>query len=697
MTPAQHHEQLALLKSEVRKRRPRPSTGPAPTAPVAQVLVDLPLAHLNRSFDYLVPATLHEQAVPGCRVKVRFSGRDVGGFLVARRDESEHPGQLAPLRTVVSPEPVLAPEVRQLAVQVADRYAGTVADVLRLAVPPRHARVEAETPPVPVAMPLLDPDGLGSRWSPYAGGTALVSRLAAGERPRAVWTSLPGEAWPVRLAEVAAATATSGRGALVCLPDARDVARVDRALTELLGAGNHVVLTADLGPAARYRAFVAVVRGDARIVVGTRAAAFAPVHDLGLVAIWDDGDDLYAEPRAPYPHAREVLLLRAHQRGCALLIGSAARSVEAQALVESGWVVGVEAARSTVRERAPQVHVTGESDHELERDAHLHAARMPRRVFEVVRAALADGPVLVHSPRHGYHPALTCATCRQPARCERCQGPLARTGAGAAPACRWCGLVADPWSCPHCHHHALRVPVVGALRTAEEWGRAFPQTPVVSSGGEHVIDEVPSRPAIVVATPGAEPPVEGSTVEGSTVEGSAVKGGSGGGYAAAVLLDTWLSLALTRTGFRAAEEALRRWVTVASLVRPADQGGRVIAVGDPEVPALQALVRWDPAGFAARELADRASARLTPAARLATVTGPPDVITEVLAALQLPRYVDVLGPVDVGGDEPTARIVVRTSRERGAALSRALQQLQASRSSRKLPHVRIQVDPADLV
>ncbi|MBA2773738.1 MAG: primosome assembly protein PriA, partial [Nocardioidaceae bacterium] len=358
MTAPQHHEQLALLKSDVRTRRPRPSTGPASSAPVAEVLVDLPLAHLNRSFDYLVPAALHERAVPGCRVKVRFSGRDVGGFLIARRDESEHPGQLASLRTVVSAEPVLAPEVRELAGLVADRYAGTVADVLRLAVPPRHARVEAETPPVPVAMPLLTPDALGTGWSGYAGGAAFVTRLVAGDSPRAVWTSLPGETWPSRLAEAAAATAASGRGSILCLPDARDVARVDTALTELLGPGHHVVLTADLGPAARYRAFLAVVRGAARIVVGTRAAAFAPVHDLGLVAIWDDGDDLYAEPRAPYPHAREVQLLRAHQRGCALLIGSASRSVEAQALVESGWAVAVEAARSTVRERAPQVHVT---------------------------------------------------------------------------------------------------------------------------------------------------------------------------------------------------------------------------------------------------------------------------------------------------------------------------------------------------
>ncbi|MFI5427804.1 hypothetical protein [Aeromicrobium sp. UC242_57] len=66
---------------------------------------------------------------------------------------------------------------------------------------------------------------------------------------------------------------------------------------------------------------MALSRGDVKIVVGTRAAAFAPVHDLGLVAMWDDGDDLFAEPRSPYPHAREVLLVRATQQRTAFLLG----------------------------------------------------------------------------------------------------------------------------------------------------------------------------------------------------------------------------------------------------------------------------------------------------------------------------------------------------------------------------------------
>ncbi len=114
--------------------------------PVARVAVDISLAHLDRPFDYLVPASLADQAVPGCRVRVRFAGQLVDGYLLERAQTSEHQGRLARLERVISPEPVLTPEIFDLARAVADRYAGSLADVLRLAIPPRHATAEREIP-----------------------------------------------------------------------------------------------------------------------------------------------------------------------------------------------------------------------------------------------------------------------------------------------------------------------------------------------------------------------------------------------------------------------------------------------------------------------------------------------------------------------------------------------------------------------
>ena len=99
----------------------------------------------------------------------------------------------------------------------------------------------------------------------HARRSASSARSRRVSDPARVWSALPDADWPARLAQAAAATLASGRGALLCLPDHKDVARVDAALTAALGPGRHVALTADAGPAARYRAFLAVSpRGGAR-------------------------------------------------------------------------------------------------------------------------------------------------------------------------------------------------------------------------------------------------------------------------------------------------------------------------------------------------------------------------------------------------------------------------------------------------
>ncbi len=665
-----------MLPGLVRARvRPTRRTTPAPESlaevdPVARVLVDVPLAHLDRSFDYAVPASMADDAQPGVRVKVRFAGREVGGFVIARGAASEHAGSLTPLRRVVSPEPVLAPAVAALAAELAERYAGTRSDVLRLAVPSRHAATEQKDSVPVVAPPAYDSAAAGAAWSGHGPADAFLAHLAGGGSPRAVWGAAPGTDWPLLVAHAVAAAVASGRGALLVVPDGKDVGRVDAALGTVLGADQHVLLTADAGPAKRYRDFLAVARGRRRVVVGTRAAAFAPVAELGLVMIWDDGDDLHAEPRAPYPHARETLLLRAEREGAAALVGSFATSVEAEQLVRSGWAHQLAPSRDELRARVT-VTVAGADEHALARDPLARATRVPTEAHRTIRAALATGPVLVQTPRSGYAAALACERCRTPARCRVCSGPLALGSAAAPPTCRWCGQADPDWSCAECGHRGLRAPVVGRTRTAEELGRAFAGTVVRTSGGDRVLASVAAEPAIVVATPGAEPV-------------------AAGGYAAVVLLDTWLLLALAH--LRTEEEALRRWANAVALVRP---GGSAVVVGDPAHPAIQALVRWDPTGFAAREAAQRREAHLPPASRLATITGERGAVDDALTLLAPPPGFELLGPVPFGTDGES-RAVVRVPWAHGSELSRALGELQRVRSARKLDAVRIQVDPPTL-
>ncbi len=347
--PGRHRRGPGAAARPARRRsEPKAAQPVASELPVARVAVDSGLPHLDRSFDYAVPESLSEGAQPGCRVRVRFAGRQVPGIVLERAAESTAGRALAPLSALVSPEQVLSPEVAALARAVADRCAGSLYDVLRLALPPRHARVENEPPGEPPPPP--DPPPAGT-WARYPAGPAFLEALTAGQAPRAVWQALPGPSWPEQLAAAVRATLAGGRGALVVLPDARDVARLAAALGDL----PHVALAADLGPAERYRRWLAVRRGQVKAVIGTRAATFAPVADLGLVAVWDDGDDLHAEPRAPYPHVRDVLVQRAHLAGAAALVGGHVRTAEAQLLVESGWARALEPDRTEVRRLAPHV------------------------------------------------------------------------------------------------------------------------------------------------------------------------------------------------------------------------------------------------------------------------------------------------------------------------------------------------------
>jgi len=202
-----------------------------------------------------------------------------------------------------------------------------------------------------------------------------------------------------------------------------------------------------------------------------------------------------------------------------------------------------------------------------------------------------------------------------------------------------------------------------------------------------VLATASQKPELVVATPGAEPRVPG-------------------GYGAALLLDGWALL--SRPDLRVAEETLRRWLAAAALVVPHGIGGRVVVMADAELPVVQALVRWDPAGHAGAELAGRAEVGFPPAVRMASVEGGPAAVAEVVDGLvaELPAA-EVLGPVELEPERPEhgrqgetdvrERALVRVPRAEGKALAAALHAAQAGRTARKAADpVRVRLDPVEI-
>ncbi|MDQ1177805.1 primosomal protein N' [Microbacterium sp. SORGH_AS_0421] len=618
---------------------------------VARVQLESPVPQLDRLFDYAVPHPLVADIAPGVRVKVplRSAGRMMDAFVieVVADDGSERP--LSAVEAVVSPMPVLPERLYTLARRVADRAAGSVSDVLRLAVPKRMVRAEkawaaapAPTPPevVPAAL-----ERATATLAPYAG---LAAALDAGERialdaPPHPHAELPRGAWADLLASAAVHTLARGRSAVLVVPDYRDQAQLMAALGELVSPDAIVRDDSDQSGPARYAQYLRTLAPVPCIVVGRRSGVYAPAHDTALVAIWDDGDTLLAEPLAPGVHARDAALVRQEIEGSALLFAGHTRTTDVQRLVDVGYV------RDIPQTRRPSPRVVLSATREGEQ----RQSRVPSSAFAAAREALQHGPVLVQVARPGYAPSLVCADCRRPARCQHCAGPLRAARPGATPVCAWCGRSAHAWACGHCGSTKLRMASSGSERTADELGRAFPNTRVIVADGAHPVAEVDAAPALVIATRGAEPLARG-------------------GYRAVILLDG--DRMLQNEALRIAEHCLRWWSNAAALAAP---GAPVHLVGVAG-PVARALATWTQPAYARAELLERLPLRMPPAVRVASVDGHARSVDVLLESLResVPDLdaLAILGPVDTSADPDTStsRALVRFDYAHGRAVADAL-------------------------
>jgi len=601
---------------------------------IARVLVDSPLPQLDRLFDYGIPESLRDVAVPGVRVRVplRSAGRIADGYLVELAEPGDYTGVLSELDSVTSPIRVLTPEVWTLARRASERAAGSAIDIVRLAVPHRQVRVEkaylADDSNAPFAIvdpPAIDGYGsgviesaleLGERLAihaiPYVREVAVPpgAGVPVGQEHSGAWVG----GWAVTLAAAAASTIAGGKSAILAVPDYRDQEQLEAAMRAILPPERIVRLDAKQSNPDRYRAFLRCLTDGALVIIGNRSVVYAPAAQLGLIAVWDDGDPLHSEPLSPYVHSRDAALLRQEQQQCALIVMGNTRSTEVERLVEIGWLRSLSPERLVLPKIVPTMQQEGG-------DRLAAQARIPSSAWITARTALKTGPVLVQVARPGYAPRLGCVDCGQTARCMRCKGPLAQKSARSVPACLWCGALAANWRCANCEGEKLRFVGTGATRTAEDLGRAFPGVRVIIADGERPILSVGPEPALIIATRGAEPV-------------------AAGGYRAVLLLDGDRMVA--RESLRVGEDCLRWWSNAVAL---AAGGATTMLVGVGGALAT-ALVTWRHADYARAELADRRRLRFPPAVRVATLTGTVEAVSRAIVDVGI-EPTDVLGPVDL--------------------------------------------------
>ncbi len=592
---------------------------------VARVVLDSRLPQLSRLFDYLIPPELDVREGVRVRVPLRSAKRLAEGFVVECSNESEHSGNLVAIAELVSPVPVLPPQLWSLASAVAARSAGNAADVLRLAIPKRYVKTEKawwqdgaaldarqgsqgdepELESSTLAFPeLLEPGVRSQLLLPY--GMAVPATETVVPRSRET------------VAHLAAQTLGQGKSVIVVCPDWRDVDQCWVSLKEVVPENRIALLVGDQPPAQRYAHYLRTLEPSPVIVVGSRHAVYAPAHNLGLIIVLDDADSAHREPLAPYPHTRDIALLRNSMENVAVCFASMTPSLAVRRWIDMGYIAEHSAENNT-RPRVVPTSLT------MSQDALSSPARLPSTVYQAVKVALESGPVLIQVFRSGFSPGLSCAQCKSKAACAHCGGPLRMSSAKGNPSCLWCGVVAARWTCPECSGTELQPRGQGIGRTVSDLGKSFPSVPVIRSDGDNRVVSVPRSPALVVATRGSEPVTPG-------------------GYSMVLLLDG--AAMLQRDSLGALEESVHAWEHAVSYT--AEDG--LCYVTDLDGPPAMALAAGTWTQLLRHELAQRVTLKLPPALRIASLTGPSQDVDSIRDALSaLSSQIDSLGPVSVGG------------------------------------------------
>jgi primosomal protein N' (replication factor Y) len=621
---------LFRLKAEV---APAPSGPIASVLPYARVRVDTGVFHLEQLYDYQIPEKLTALIQVGVRVQLPFGNRETEGIVVERVAQPERAGELKSITKVLSATPVATAQSLHVIDLISQHYACNPWDLIRSAIPPRVASVDKSIQGV-----IVDSSKNSKRTIEFQ---TLAPFIQAHNQV-------------VQLVQE-----NQGMGSiLIVAPDEKDVDLIIGALTKF--GLSSLKLTAAMPREDRYRNYLEAMRRSISIVVGTRSAIFAPVNNLTTVIIHKESSLDHYEVRSPGWNTRTVALIRSEVESFKLVLTGFSPSIEVAQLIDEREVKYLNAKESvTVKAFTPS-----------------EGALLPGRIFTDVKKALTTGPVLFIAPRKGYGNALLCAHCRNVAACE-CGGRLSVSGKGKAPSCVHCGNSFPAWKCSFCNRDKQYLAGRGIERAAEEISRAFPNFPVVISAGEVIKDRIEAKPALVLATPGAQPQVEG-------------------GYAAVVILEGLRFFA--HTDLRTQERARELFLETSSLI---SSEGSVLLVIDDSHPIVSAIARWNIAPLLKRELSERLELKLPPSVFSVVLVMDQAISMQIANGLKkaaaegrIPPSSCIYGPTEIS--KAQVKIVIHADKKDASALSDSMHELQRRRSIAKKELFTLRVEPYSL-
>jgi primosomal protein N' (replication factor Y) len=601
--------------------------------PYARIRVDTGVFHLDQLYDYQIPEKLSEFIQVGVRVQLPFGGRETEGIVVERVGVPERAGELKSVTRVLSPVPIASAQSLLLIDTVAAHFAANPWDVIRSAIPPRVASVD-------------------KNFAHISSHTQNKGKYSVEFQTLAPYIQAHDQV--VKLVRN-----NNGSGSvLVIAPDEKDVDLIVRALAA--DGVTALKLTAAMPREERYRNYLLAMHGEKCVVVGTRSAIFAPVNNLSSIIIHKESSHDHYEIRSPGWNSRSVALIRSKSESVQLILTGFSPSIEVSQLIDEREVKYLNSKETiSIKAFTPS-----------------EGALLPGRIFAEVKKALSVGPVLFIAPRKGYGNALLCAHCRNVAMCE-CGGRLSVAAKSKAPSCVHCGKVFQGWKCSFCNRDKQYLAGRGIERAAEEISRAFPKFPVIISAGDVIKDRIEHNPALVLATSGAQPQVEG-------------------GYAAVVILDGMRFF--SHTDLRTQERARELFLETSSLI---SKSGTVLLVIDDSHPIVSAITRWNVAPLLKRELGERTELHLPPSVFSVVLVMDVSIGMQIVNGLKkalldgrIPQSCTIYGPTEISKSQ--IKIVVHADTSDAKALTDVVHELQRRRSIAKKELFTLRVEPYSL-
>lgn len=618
----------------------------------AQVLLPFPGEGL---FDYWVP----EAVVPGQIVRVPFGrGAKLGIVWSLKADPSVPDERIKPVDAIWEGLPPLPEADRELLEFTARYYLAPLGEVVAAMLPPALRRRKREP----------RSKGRGEEGATEPAGP--LPELTEGQR--AALEAVPREGFSVTMLHgitgsgktevylrLVAECLAQGRQALLLVPEIALTPQLTERVRARFPSARIVCLHSEAPAGERSAAFVAAMRGEIDVVLGTRLAVFAPFVRLGLVVVDEEHDPSYKQFEGVPYSARDLAVWRARRWNVPIVLGSATPSLESWASCEAGRYRRVALSARASGQPLPMIELIDTAQTPAEEGVSAPLA-------QAIEATLARGEqALVFLNRRGYAPVVRCGHCGWVSRCPNCSVNLVFHRDDGRMHCHHCGYrETPPRSCPECGALDLQPVGRGTQRLEERLQALFPQARIARidrdavrtlAQWETLLEEVRAgRYDLLVGT---QMMAKGHDFPSLTLVG--VIGADAGLYAAEV---------------RATERMFQQLIQVAGRAGRAGAPGRVLVQTEfPQHPLFRELAAHDYAAFAARTLAERRALRLPPFAFQALLRADDEALEPALAFLEAARTTgrEIAGregwPVKVFDPVPM-RLVRLARRERAQLL-----------------------------